>query len=220
MKTKLHIHNRSSLKQKRSARQPRSLASKIAITLLSLVAIGSFTLLVFPYIPKVLFWITRPSLDPTSYQQAAQATKDGKPINSDQTKPGNRLILPGIGADVQIIEGSNIYVIGKNQGAWRETRAANPTQDGNVVLAGHRFIYNVRNPGVFYNMPELDVGEKIFVRWDNKMYEYEIYNTRSVLPTQVDIRDPDPKVPRKLTLYTCWPLGSTSERFVIEAKQL
>lgn len=69
-------------------------------------------------------------------------------------------------------------------------------------------------------MPELDVGEKIFIRWDNKMYEYEIYNTRSVQPTQVDIRDPDPKVSRKLTLYTCSPLGSTAERFVIEAKQL
>ena len=151
------------------------------------------------------------------YHQAATTKKEAGAVAE---KPGNRLILPDIGVDTQIIEGRNIYVIGKNQGVWHETSKTNPTQPGNMVIAGHRFLYTATNGGWFYNLPELKKGEKIYVRWDNVMYEYEVYNTRTVLPTQVDIRDPDPTVPNKLTMYTCYPLGSTAKRFVIEAKLL
>ena len=188
--------------------------------ILSIIALGSLLVLVAPYLPKVWFWLTRPSIDVTSYRQAAEQTRNNKPAESATAKPGNRLILPNIGVDTQIIEGSNIYIIGKNQGVWRETNTINPATDGNVVIAGHRFLYTATNGGWFYNLPELKVGQKIYIRWDNKMYEYEIYNTRTVQPTQVDIRNTDPAVSKKLTLYTCFPLGSTAERFVIEAKQL
>lgn len=221
MKPKIAIKPRQTLKPNLVARPKRSLKTKLLLAVLSVIALGSLVLLAFPYMPRIIFWITRPSLDTKTFEQEAKQTKSGKTaLKVDPAKPGNRIILPGIGADIQIIEGTSIYAIGKNQGAWRETRAVNPTMDGNMVLAGHRFIYNVRNSGVFYNLPELKVGSKIYVRWDNKMYEYEIYNTRSVLPTQTDIRDADPSVPRKLTMYTCWPLGSTAKRFVVEAKQL
>ena len=188
--------------------------------ILSVVAFGSFLMLVAPYLPKAWFWLTRPSIDATGYQHAAEQTRNNKPAPSTNQKPGNRLILPNIGVDTQIIEGSNIYVIGKNQGVWRETSTINPTSEGNIVIAGHRFLYTATNGGWFYNLPELKVGQKIYIRWDDKIYEYEIYNTKTVQPTQVDIRNADPAVPKKLTLYTCFPLGSTAERFVIEAKQL
>lgn len=221
IRSKLSIPGRTILKPSTLKRPKRSLRSKIVIFLLSVIALGSLLMLAFPYLPKLAYWINRPHIDPTSYQQAAKATKTGEqPVNPEPAKPGNRLILPSIGLDTQIIEGRNIYAIGKNQGAWRETSSINPTVDGNIVLAGHRFIYNVRNTGVFYNLPELNIGDKLYIRWDNKMYEYEVYNSRSVLPTQVDIRDADPAVARKLTMYTCYPLGSTAKRFVIEAKQL
>lgn len=224
MKPKIKLKSRHRLPVRSSSslvKRPRSKRSKIVFWFLIFVATASISLLILPYIPRLSFWITRPSIDASPYQQAAQATRSGQPSQNPSTsQPGNRLILPSIGVDTQIIEGKNLNVIGKNQGVWRETPQINPSKPGNIVIAGHRFLYTAVNGGWFYNLPELQNGQKIYVRWDNKVYEYEVYNTRSVLPTQVDIRNNDPEVPYKLTLYTCYPLGSTAKRFVVEAKQL
>lgn len=220
MKTKLSIDQRKSVKYKATKRNKRSVRSRIALVVLSLIAFGSFVLLVLPYLPRLSFLLTKPRIDPSSYQQAAQATKDGANTDSPDDQPGNRLVLPDIGVNTEIIDGRDIYVIGKNQGVWRETRNMDPTQDGNIVVAGHRFLYTATNGGWFYNLPELKNGQKIYIRWNDKVYEYEVYNSKTVLPTQVDIRDIDPDVPKKLTLYTCYPLGSTAKRFVIEARQI
>lgn len=219
---KFSIPQRKSIRSKPSQSRSRSKRSKFVLGILIVVTIGSFIFLILPYLPRLRFLITRPKIDASPYQQAAIETKQGKKPEKPvpENLKGNRIILAPIGINAQIIEGKNIYVIGKNQGAWRETPNANPTKPSNIVLAGHRFLYTAANGGVFYNLPELKNGNKIYLKWDDKVYEYEIYNTRTVLPTQVDIRDPDPTVPNKLTLYTCYPLGSTAKRFVVEAKQL
>lgn len=219
MTSKLKIAQRKTLKPP-IGRPKRSLRSKIAIGILSAIAIVSLLILVLPYLPQLHFLLRRPKIDPTSYQQAAKDTKSGKDNQQDQQKPGNRLVLPSIGVDAEVIDGRDIYVIGKNQGVWRETPSIDPTKPGNIVIAGHRFLYTARNGGWFYSLPELKIGEKIYMRWKDKTYEYEVFNSQTVLPTQVDIRDTDPNVAKKLTLYTCYPLGSTAKRFVIEAKQL
>lgn len=216
----IRIPQRNSLRRRFPKKPLRTRRSKIILGVLSLIAFGSLLLLLLPFIPKIKYLLFRPKIDASSYQQAAQETKKGKTAETTEKLKGNRLVLAPIGVNTEIIEGKNIYVIGKNQGAWRETRNVNPTSPGNMVLAGHRFLYTAANGGVFYNLPELKNGNKIYITWDNKVYEYEVYNTRTVLPTQVDIRNADPAVPKKLTLYTCFPLGSTAKRFVVEAKQL
>lgn len=194
----------------------RSLRSKIFLGFLAAISLTSFVLLILPYLPHLSFLFHQPRIDATPYKQAAK----NQTMPPDSSKPGNRLVLPDIGVDAQIIEGRGLYVIGKNQGVWRESRAVDPTTPGNMVIAGHRFLYTATNGGYFYNLPELKVGAEIFVKWKDKVYAYEIYNTRTVLPTQVDIRNNDPKVPHKLTMYTCYPLGSTAKRYVVEAKLL
>lgn len=219
---KLTIPQRKSTRSKLLDNAPRSRRSKIILSTLCAIALISFLFLVIPYFPRVRYLLTHPRIDSTSYEQAAQATKQGKKqetLNKEKLK-GNRLVLASIGVNAQIIEGKNINVIGKNQGVWHETPATNPTKPGNMVIAGHRFLYTASNGGYFYNLPELKPDSKIYITWNDKVYEYEVYNTKTVLPTQVDIRDPDPIVPKKLTLYTCYPLGSTAKRFVVEAKQL
>ena len=193
---------------------------KIAIGFLSIVALASLYILAAPYLPKLYYLIFKPTINATPYEQAAKSAQKSATPASPTNKPGNRLILPDIGVDTEVIEGSSINVIGKNQGVWHESRNITPNKDGNIVIAGHRFLYRATNGGWFYNLPELKVGAKIYLTWDKTVYGYQIYNTRSVLPSQIDIRNPDPAVARKLTLYTCYPLGSTAKRFVIEARQL
>lgn len=215
----ISIPQRKSLKYKANRKLPRSRTSRIILGVLSIIAIGSLMLLILPFIPKIRYMFFRPKIDATSYQQAAIETKQGKKTTPEKLK-GNRLVLASIGVNAEIIEGKNIYVIGKNQGVWRETRSVDPTKPGNLVLAGHRFLYTAANGGHFYNLPELKIGNKIYITWNDKVFEYEVYNTKTVLPTQIDIRNADPNVPNKLTMYTCFPLGSTAKRFVVEAKQL
>lgn len=224
MKQRLNLKPRKALRSRPATSSSKPVKSKVQqITFWALIAIAliSLFLLLLPYIPRLNFWISRPKIDATPYKQAAQAAKSGAKIQAPEAeKSGNRLIMPDIGVDAQIIEGKSLNVIGKNQGVWRETNKVNPSDPGNMVIAGHRFLYTATNGGWFYNLPELKVGEKIYIKWDSKIYEYEVYNTRSVLPTQTDVRDADPAVPKKLTMYTCYPLGSTAKRFVVEAKQL
>ncbi len=220
MRSKIKLPQRKTIAGRFPSRPKRSLKTRLALWLLSIIALVSFLLLILPYLPRLGFLINRPKIDPTSYQQEAEATRKGAGLAVDSKKSGNRLILPDIGVDSEIIEGANLWVIGKNQGVWRESRDVTPDKDGNIVIAGHRFLYTARNGGWFYNLPELKTGNRIYIKWDSKTYEYEVYNTRTVEPTQVDIRDKDPKVSRKLTMYTCYPLGSTSKRFVVEAKQI
>lgn len=221
MKTKIRLLKRKSLKPKSTPLKPkRSFRSKLAIAVLSIIAATSLIVILLPYIPRIKYLIFKPKIDATVYIQAAEQTKQGSKVKTDPAKIGNRLVLPDIGVDTRIIDGKNLYVIGKNQGVWRESRNIDPSKDGNMVIAGHRFLYTAANGGWFYNLPELKIGQKLFVKWNDKVYSYEVYRTRSVQPTQVDIRDKDPGVPRKLTLYTCFPLGSTAKRFVVEAKQI
>ncbi len=220
MKSSIKIPKRHILQNKNISRPKRSKKSKALIGILLTISLVSIVLLSLPYIPRITFLIKKPKINPAAYQEAAKSTKAGTPVKVDPQKPGNRLVLPDIGVDTQVIEGKNLNVIGKNQGVWRESRTITPEIDGNLVIAGHRFLYTATNGGWFYNLPELKVGQTIYVRWNDKVYPYEVYRTRSVLPTQVDIRDAEPGVPRKLTMYTCYPLGSTSKRFVIEAKQI
>ncbi|MCA9344823.1 sortase [Candidatus Saccharibacteria bacterium] len=198
-------------------RKPRSKKSKISIIALSLVAFISFLVLIWPYIPRLIYLITKPKISSEPYEQAS---KDGKLSDDIKNQKGNRLVLPQIGINAEIIEGDNINVIGKNQGVWRESPSVDPSTPGNIVIAGHRFLYTATNGGYFYNLTDMKNGDKIYIKWKDKIYAYEIYNSKTVKPDQIEIRDADPDVPNKLTMYTCYPLGSTAERYVIEAKQL
>lgn len=168
-----------------------------------------------PYLPRLWYLITRPEINSQPYEQAS---KNGELPDDIKKQKGNRLVLPQIGVNTEIIDGANINVIGRNQGVWRETPNIDPTKPGNMVIAGHRFLYTARNGGHFYNLTELKNNDKIYVKWDKKIYAYEVFNSKTVKPTQTEIRNADTEVEHKLTMYTCFPLGSTAERYVVEAK--
>lgn len=192
---------------------------RLTIILLSLTALISLYILLMPYLPRLIYLISKPKINSSPYADASEETKKNNNVSNQEVnkQDGNRLVLPQIGVNSKIIDGRNIDVIGRDQGVWRETPSIDPTKPGNIVLAGHRFIYTVTRGGQFYNLTDLKINDVIYVKWNNKVYSYKVVNSRTVLPTQVEIRDPDPKISHKLTLYTCYPLGSTAKRFVVEA---
>jgi len=73
----------------------------------------------------------------------------------------NRLVIPKIGVDSEILEGSSLDVLLTKEGVWREPYDSTPDQDGNVMIAGHRFQYLPPNTHTFYNLEEVTAAIKL-----------------------------------------------------------
>lgn len=143
----------------------------------------------------------------------------------DSTAPRlseNRLYIPKINIDVAITSGDDWQVL--ERGAWhRHPENGNPKEGGNFVLSAHRFTlgwtpHQTRQKSPFYNIDKLEGGDKIYVDWDGRRYEYEVTRRYSVARTAVEIENRTTDA--KMTLYSCDLRGEMAGREVIEAELL
>jgi LPXTG-site transpeptidase (sortase) family protein len=127
----------------------------------------------------------------------------------------NRLIIPKIGVNTQIIEGKDLKVIKDKQGVWHESETSTPEQSSNMVIAGHRWKYLPNNQHTFYLLPQLDIDEYIIVYWNQKEYIYQVVDKYKTTPNspKTYIRTEN----SILTLYTCIPLETGHKRYVVKA---
>jgi LPXTG-site transpeptidase (sortase) family protein len=196
------------------------------IALLVLTIIVCVVVLILPIWPKlflslknvdpnkVYYPISFPSDNPNSEATGelnVASTEEQKPIPAE-----NRLVIPKIDVDSEIIEGGTLDVLLSNEGVWREPSTGNPLNGGNMVIAGHRFQYVPPNTHTFYNLEELTIGDKIIVFWHQTPYIYEIYKTLVVNPDEVGIRNAE--YDKEITLYTCTPLYTSEKRFAVKAR--
>jgi sortase A len=142
-------------------------------------------------------------------------TEQGDPIKEYVTN-GNRLFIPKIGVDTQILEGLSEKILSVKEGAWRDPNTAAPTIEGNMVIAGHRFQYLPPNTTTFYHLDKLTVGDTVRVYWEGKEYVYEVNNIFEVEPDQIWIKEQGSE--KELTLYTCTPVFTSEKRLVVKAK--
>src|SRR5207302_2511071 len=84
-----------------------------------------------------------------------------------------------------------------------------PGQPGNAAIAGHRTTYGAP----FFNLNELQPGDPIFVTTRQGRFRYEVRETRTVSPSQLSVLNPTPD--NRLTLTTCNPRFSASQRLVV-----
>jgi sortase A len=89
-----------------------------------------------------------------------------------------------------------------------------PGQPGNAAIAGHRTTYGAP----FFNLNELASGDHIFVTTAQGPFEYRVRETKVVHPSEVSVLDPTKD--NRLTLTTCNPRFSASERLVVVADLL
>jgi sortase A len=135
---------------------------------------------------------------------------------------GNRLYIPKINVDVAIVSGNDSGALEK--GAWhRKPENGDPIKGGNFVLSAHRFVMDITPQGTaikspFYNIGNLTKGDRVFVDYQNKRYQYEIVEKYTVKPDGVEVEAPtkDPQ----LTLYSCTLQGSSDGRDVLEARPI
>ncbi|MEY2426786.1 MAG: sortase [Actinomycetota bacterium] len=150
-------------------------------------------------------------------QLAAPALKER--YENRQLEDGDaltRIIIPKIGVDMVVVEGTTPSALKAGAGHYRGTPL--PCEMGNVGIAGHRTTYG--KP--FAQLDRLTKGDKITLKTPVGSCEYvvtdrgESPNPFIVDPTNIAIVANTPGE-RNLTLTTCHPKGSARQRLVIRA---
>jgi len=92
----------------------------------------------------------------------------------------------------------------------------------NIVIYGHSASPNYRpKPSdvevAFSFLSNLKVGDEIYIDMDGQRYTYRMYRSKIVEPTDLSVIT-GLKNQRTLTLFTCWPAGNNSSRYVAIAR--
>lgn len=121
------------------------------------------------------------------------------------------LNVPSIGLDMPVVDGTTDVDIAISAGHMLGT--AYPGQIGNSVIVGHRGYSYGR---LFNRLDELTKGDQIAVTYNGQTYQYTVYQSKVVLPTDTSVTNQTNKA-KVLTLITCTPLYSSDYRLVIHA---
>lgn len=186
--------------------KPSSRLCRINDGLSILVVLLSLYILLWPLLPKILWWTGQTSVTNASPVESPVVKKDA-PIPDKNT-----LAIPKLKMSELVNEGPTIAAL--RNGVWRRPNTSTPDRGGNTVMVGHRFTYS--GQAVFYYLDKLKVGDKITLYWQKKPYYYEVKETKVVPATELSV-EANTKEPT-LTLYTCTPLWSFKERLVVVAK--
>lgn len=126
------------------------------------------------------------------------------------------------------VRGTEIpYTTGTDEKALRNHTAihlegtGHPWQEGaNVYIAGHRLGYpSTRSFLAFYDLNALEPGDPVYVEdADGRRYEYRVYRSFAVDPTDVFITEPV-RGKSVLTLQTC-TLPDYSQRLIVQAERV
>lgn len=137
------------------------------------------------------------------------------PFNPDLSK-NNRVKIPSIGVDSNIIEGADskkaLY-----KGIWRDPGAGDPERfDIPMVLAAHRYGYiewseAFKKSSSFRYLDGVKVGDTVEIIWNQRLYKYKIL--KIIEADQIYASDAD------LVLYTCKHLNSPI-RIVVYAERI
>lgn len=91
-----------------------------------------------------------------------------------------------------------------------------PGEKGNIFIFGHSSSDEVGDYGkVFSHLDDLEKGELIRVYYKLEQHDYEVFEEKVVEATDLYVLDRGNK--EKLTLMTCWPVGTKDKRFIIIA---
>jgi LPXTG-site transpeptidase (sortase) family protein len=131
-------------------------------------------------------------------------------LRADSTLTVGRIVIPKIGVNVVIVEGTEAADLEQGPGHWRETPL--PGQNGRMVISGHRSEFG----GPFLRLDELVPGDLIEVVLPYGTAEYEVTESEIVGPGDVDhVRQ---RGVEELSLATCHPPGSEEFRLLIHAR--
>ena len=96
-----------------------------------------------------------------------------------------------------------------------------PGEKGNIYVTGHSSNYvwaKGSYNSIFALLDKLVVGDMIYVKFNNIVYEYKVFDKKVVIPTDVSVLQQTND--SRLTLVTCWPVGTSLKRLAVLANQI
>lgn len=194
---------------------PRSLPSRLK-PLLSAVIVFFLVLAIFK--APIFYYQIR-------YMFEAPKTTSQSAVPSNQIASTPTLTIPKINVSAPVIFEPSIAEANVQKalesGVVHYGNTANPGTAGNAVIFGHSS-NDWDKPGnykfIFVLLEKLAVGDTYSIDYNGTRYEYQIYDRKIILATDVGVVAPtaDPTS----TLITCWPTGTSQKRLVVHAKQI
>ncbi len=149
-----------------------------------------------------------------------------EPSSSSSVNQNPTLIVPKIGLKVPVVYDEPSYENAAVQkalerGVVRYWNTANPGESGNVAILGHSS-NNLLNAGsykyAFVNLRRLEADDVIYLDYQNVRYAYKVTEKKVVAPTELSYIKPTEKP--SLTLITCDPPGTDTNRLYVRAEQI
>ncbi|HEY3227842.1 MAG TPA: sortase, partial [Roseiflexaceae bacterium] len=131
----------------------------------------------------------------------------------DNVRP-THVSVPRIGVDVDVEER------GASLGVWDVPRstvghfwpvAAYPGTSGNIVLGGHSNYAD----SIFNHLPDARIGDEVQVFAGGQIRRYIVQEITIVAPQDIWVMRPT--TIETLTLITCYPVGTSSDRLIVRA---
>ena len=119
------------------------------------------------------------------------------------------LVIPKIHLEVPVLEGTDDLSL--NRGVGHIGGTAEPGDEGNIGIAGHR-------DGFFRGLKDVSVGDTVEIMTQKKTADYVIDGITIVDPSDVSVLARQSS--SSLTLVTCYPfyfVGSAPKRYIVHA---
>lgn len=149
------------------------------------------------------------------------------PNSTGPVGPESKIIIPKINVEapvvysVKTIQEDDIQA-GLESGVVHYPTTPNPGEKGNAVIFGHSS-GNILNKGkykfAFILLRSLENSDTFIVQKDGKRYVYKVYNKYVTSPTDFSVLGPTDR-DSTMTLITCDPPGTSSNRLIIQAEQI
>ena len=143
------------------------------------------------------------------------------------------LMIPKLNVEVPVVFGSANDVTSMNIAMGNGVAnfavpgaSAKPGEIGNFVISGHsagNVYQNTNYKFIFSGLPRMVDGDLIYMDYEGKRYTYKMIGHTIVDPSDVNVlvRIANENADKPLiTLLTCYPLGTSRQRYVIFGEQI
>ena len=140
----------------------------------------------------------------------AAATEYALTVSGKIGEPVGKILIPKIGVDVVVVEGTSVRDLKEGPGHWEETPY--PGQGGNFVVSGHRTTYGAP----FFKLNELEPGDHIDLVLPYAVVRYAVTSVFIVYPDEVETVAQ--KGREQISLAACHPIYSAKQRIVAQGE--
>lgn len=136
------------------------------------------------------------------------------------------VVIPKIGANERVTANvdpanGNEYLEVLKHSVAHAKGTALPGLSGTTYLFAHsadNFWDVGRYNAVFYLLKDLEVNDDVVIFFEDKRYNYKVYDKKVVDPSEVQYMSANIGLGERLILQTCWPPGTAWKRMLIFAK--